>query len=92
VFSAGAGWVGDDELQRLRELLPGGIKLVQVIHVVDECSVDDALAVGSFVDALLLDSGNSKLAIKELGGTGRTHGCLDAQKKHDFMSAVRQSS
>jgi phosphoribosylanthranilate isomerase len=25
------------------------------------------------VDALLLDSGNQKLAVKELGGTGRTH-------------------
>jgi len=25
------------------------------------------------VDAILLDSGNQKLAIKELGGTGRTH-------------------
>ncbi|HEX5218949.1 MAG TPA: N-(5'-phosphoribosyl)anthranilate isomerase [Verrucomicrobiae bacterium] len=25
------------------------------------------------VDALLLDSGNQKLAIKELGGTGRKH-------------------
>ena len=65
---------------------------MQVIHVVDECSVDEALAVGLFVDALLLDSGNSKLAIKELGGTDRTHGSLDAQKVHDFISAVRQSS
>ena len=26
-----------------------------------------------FVDALLLDSGNQKLAVKELGGTGRVH-------------------
>ena len=25
------------------------------------------------VDAILLDSGNQKLAIKELGGTGKTH-------------------
>jgi hypothetical protein len=25
------------------------------------------------VDAILLDSGNQKLAVKELGGTGRTH-------------------
>jgi len=25
------------------------------------------------VDGILLDSGNQKLAIKELGGTGRTH-------------------
>lgn len=31
------------------------------------------LTVSEFVDTILLDSGNQKLAIKELGGTGRTH-------------------
>lgn len=60
------------ELQKLRKKLPG-IKLVQVIHVVDEHSVEEALNVQEYVDALLLDSGNPKLAVKELGGTGRTH-------------------
>lgn len=64
--------VAIDELQRLRRLLPS-VKLVQVIHVIDEGSVEEALTVGPFVDALLLDSGNPKLAVKELGGTGRTH-------------------
>lgn len=64
--------VAIDELQRLRRLLPS-VKLVQVIHVIDETSVEEALTVGPFVDALLLDSGNPKLAVKELGGTGRTH-------------------
>ena len=29
--------------------------------------------IAPFVDALLLDSGNQKLAVKELGGTGRVH-------------------
>jgi phosphoribosylanthranilate isomerase len=29
--------------------------------------------VSPHVDAILLDSGNQKLAVKELGGTGRTH-------------------
>ncbi len=57
---------------RLREALPG-IALVQVVHVVDEASVDYALAAAEHVDALLLDSGNPALAVKELGGTGRTH-------------------
>src|SRR3972149_264471 len=33
----------------------------------------DARQVSEYVDALLLDSGNQNLAIKELGGTGRTH-------------------
>jgi phosphoribosylanthranilate isomerase len=49
------------------------IKLVQVIHVIDEGSVEEAIKVSEHVDAILLDSGNPKLAIKELGGTGRVH-------------------
>ena len=57
---------------RLREELPG-IALVQVIHVTDSVSVDYAVAAAGHVDALLLDSGNPNLAVKELGGTGRTH-------------------
>lgn len=60
------------QLQVLRAALPL-VKLVQVIHVVDAGSVDEAHAVAPYVDALLLDSGNQKLAVKELGGTGRTH-------------------
>ena len=58
--------------QRLREALPG-IGIVQVIHVVDQASVDEALSIAPQVDALLLDSGNPHAAIKELGGTGRVH-------------------
>ena len=50
-----------------------GIGLVQVIHVTGSESVEEARAVAGLVDALLLDSGNQKLAVKELGGTGRTH-------------------
>jgi phosphoribosylanthranilate isomerase len=58
---------------QLRLALPA-IKLVQVIHVVDERNIDKALrAVEEGVDALLLDSGNPTLAVKELGGTGRVH-------------------
>jgi phosphoribosylanthranilate isomerase len=60
------------ELQRLRALCPG-VELVQVIHVLDDASVAQALAVAPWVDALLLDSGNPGLAVKQLGGTGRTH-------------------
>jgi phosphoribosylanthranilate isomerase len=58
--------------QDLREALPG-IALVQVIHVGGPEAVDEAMQVAPFVDAVLLDSGNQKLAVKELGGTGRTH-------------------
>ena len=57
---------------QLKEALPG-VKIVQVIHVIDEKSVDEALGISEIVDAILLDSGNPKLKIKELGGTGRVH-------------------
>lgn len=57
---------------QIREALPG-VKLVQVIHVTGKWSVVEAIRVSHFVDALLLDSGNPNLAVKELGGTGRVH-------------------
>lgn len=60
------------ELTRLRRLLPA-VKRVQVIHVVDEGALDEALQAAPHVDALLLDSGNPTLAVKQLGGTGRVH-------------------
>ena len=56
----------------LRETLPG-IKIVQVIHITGEESVEEAKTIAPEVDALLLDSGNSSSAVKKLGGTGRTH-------------------
>ena len=60
------------ELRRLRVLCPG-VELVQVIHVTDAAALAQAEAVAPWVDALLLDSGNPALAVKQLGGTGRTH-------------------
>lgn len=56
----------------LRDQLPW-VKIVQVIHVIDKKSVEKAIEVSKYVDAILLDSGNPNLSIKELGGTGRTH-------------------
>lgn len=58
--------------RELKAALPG-IKIVQVIHVTGPDSIEEAAAIAPHVDAILLDSGNQKLAIKELGGTGRTH-------------------
>ena len=58
--------------EELREALPG-VALVQVVHVTGPESLDEALAIAPRVDAILLDSGNQNLAVKELGGTGRTH-------------------
>lgn len=57
---------------RLRALVPG-VKLVQVVHVRGAASVAEAAALAPLVDAILLDSGNPSLLVKELGGTGRTH-------------------
>ena len=56
----------------LRAAMPG-VALVQVVHVSGPESVEEAVRVAPRVDAILLDSGNQSLAVKELGGTGRTH-------------------
>lgn len=64
--------VARDVHRELRERLPG-VSIVQVVHVAGEESYEEALRVARDVDALLLDSGNQNLAVKELGGTGRTH-------------------
>jgi phosphoribosylanthranilate isomerase len=50
-----------------------GVRLVQVIHVTGESSYDEAMESARHSDALLLDSGNPSLSVKELGGTGRVH-------------------
>lgn len=60
------------EYELLRDNLPN-VKLVQVIHVIDDNSVKEAIEISNYIDAILLDSGNPKLSVKELGGTGRTH-------------------
>jgi phosphoribosylanthranilate isomerase len=64
-----------DELERreyelLRNELPN-VKLVQVIHVIHNNSIIEAIEISPYVDAILLDSGNPNLSVKELGGTGR---------------------
>jgi len=58
--------------RELTAALPG-ISIVQVVHVTGPESIEEAIAVAPHVNAILLDSGNQKLAVKELGGTGRTH-------------------
>lgn len=58
--------------EEMRASMPG-VALVQVIHVCGEESLEEALRIAPHVNALLLDSGNQSLAVKELGGTGRTH-------------------
>lgn len=71
--------------QDLRAALPG-IHLVQVIHVTGEDSWAEAMTVAPHVDALLLDSGNQSLPIKELGGTGRLHDWRISQRIRQSVS------
>jgi phosphoribosylanthranilate isomerase len=59
-------------IDAIRLVLPA-VKIAQVIHVRSERSVDEALQAAEKADALLLDSGNPALKVKELGGTGRVH-------------------
>ncbi|MBZ5857724.1 phosphoribosylanthranilate isomerase [Flavihumibacter profundi] len=71
------------QYQKLRDELPN-VKLVQVIHVIDNNSVTEAIEISAFVDAILLDSGNPNLSVKELGGTGRIH-------NWDLSKQIRES-
>ncbi|NTX16990.1 phosphoribosylanthranilate isomerase [Myxococcus sp. CA056] len=77
--------VGTAVLRHVRASLPS-VKLVQVVHVVDAASVDEACAVAREVDALLLDSGNPALAVKELGGTGRVHDWAFSRRIREAVS------
>ncbi len=65
-------WVHVAVYEQIRIQLPD-ISIVQVIHVTGEESIREAIKVEKYVDAVLLDSGNQKLKVKELGGTGRIH-------------------
>jgi phosphoribosylanthranilate isomerase len=56
----------------LRRALPRR-RIVQVIHVTGQESIESALDAAHHVDALLLDSGNPVAKVRELGGTGRRH-------------------
>lgn len=63
-----------------------GILLVQVIHVCGKQSIAEALKVSPDVDAILLDSGNPNLHVKELGGTGLTHDWRISREIRDKIS------
>lgn len=64
--------LAEGSYDEIRKALPH-LKMVQVIHVTGEESIGQALQVHTHVDAILLDSGNPKAAVKTLGGTGNTH-------------------
>jgi len=77
--------VSDDTLKELRRRLPG-VKLVPVVHVTGKESLEEALRLAPHADALLLDSGRPNLAVKELGGTGRTHDWRLSRRIRDSIS------
>ena len=56
----------------IRAALPY-LRIVQVLHVEGEASVEEARRVAPHVHAILLDSGRPSAAVRELGGTGRVH-------------------
>ncbi len=64
--------VRDGTYAALRRHAPG-VKIVQVLHVEDEDVLAQSRRIRGRVDAILLDSGRPGAAVKELGGTGRTH-------------------
>jgi len=77
--------VTSGSLHDLKAALPG-VSIIQVIHVTGPESVDEAVAVAVSVDAILLDSGNPSLAVKELGGTGRRHDWSLSRKIRERVS------
>jgi phosphoribosylanthranilate isomerase len=74
---------------KLRAALPG-IGIVQVVHVEGEDAVAEARAVAPEVDAILLDSGRPTAAVKELGGTGRTHDWAVSRRVREVAAEARK--
>jgi phosphoribosylanthranilate isomerase len=64
--------LSEGNYDEIRNTLPH-LRIVQVIHVIDRKSIEQALDIQQYVDALLLDSGDPKAQIKTLGGTGKIH-------------------
>ena len=71
--------------RQIRDALPH-LRIVQVIHVTGEESIEQALQIHKLVDAILLDSGNPYASIKILGGTGNTHNWSISKKIVESVS------
>lgn len=75
------------EGRRLRQQCPG-VLLLAVIHVIDAGALTQAREAAQWADAVLLDSGNPALAVKELGGTGRTHDWALSRRIRDAIAPM----
>ena len=64
--------VPDAAYRLLRRELPA-LKLVQVVHVSGEETIEEARAAAELADAVLLDSGTREGPVAKLGGTGMVH-------------------
>lgn len=62
--------------KKIKDLFPQ-VDIVQVLHVTGLETIEKAIKLPQEVDAILLDSGNPNLAVKELGGTGRVHNTVN---------------
>lgn len=71
--------------EEIRRALPL-VRIVQVIHVMDETAIREAVDIAPLVDVLLLDSGNPHLDTKVLGGTGQTHNWLVSREIVDRVN------
>jgi phosphoribosylanthranilate isomerase len=78
-------YLDDHVYQELKIQLPF-IRLVQVIHVLDERDIERAQRAAPHVHALLLDSGNPNLEVKVLGGTGNVHNWKISRRIRDAVS------
>jgi phosphoribosylanthranilate isomerase len=77
--------VRESVYQDIRRELPE-IRIAQVVHVTGDGAIEEAKHLSTRVDALLLDSGNPLLAVKELGGTGRVH---DWERSRRIVESVK---
>lgn len=64
--------VAPEVRRAVHRALPG-VRILQVVHVEGEASVEEARTAAEGADHLLLDSGRPSAPVPELGGTGRVH-------------------
>lgn len=65
-------YVSEKDYRILRRRIPKA-KLIQIIHVIDDESLEMAMHYSKLADGLLLDSGNPNQSTKILGGIGKVH-------------------